>query len=556
MKVIRRIFPISICLYDHCGTWYLIESNLEQARWRCGRPSRYAIMMQFRKPENRGPIRLPKQVGLPSRQQVKQISDEAYRNPGSTVELTFGQSPESLSLTAVKDRAHGEALLWMLYRGEGSASALEWSHVTPDYERIYNLICTQFPGWDLKPKTLTEIDTVPLNRTQDFETQSTSNRYEALPNRSTLEGDLRNMQVPNLLQSISLGKQTGRLEVHSPTDTAVVFFAEGVACHCALRNSFGDKALVEMMSWEEGQFCFFPGIKTDQNTVKRRLESLMMEGVSFADQNNFLTQKGLALTAYPQRTRPQITEAEFDKVLKEQGTGFDIKLVKEIYTMIDEKSTVIDLLRRTSMTKVEWVPVFYNLFTCSLVTFSASSTRGDESPQNLLINSATIDWSQVQSVERMLSRPDTTLLSYSSFLYLLRHEYMRFYRYQRPFAIAIIEVGQKSLRMGQDAPTREPLSIRGVRTLAETIKHATRPTDIFGHFEIIDFALLLPETDRQSAHGMVGRLAELCAQANIIEDPNMALHFEIGVAAMPDDTTDIDRLMVMAKPKKSEKVGS
>lgn len=511
-------------------------------------PYRYAEMMQFRKPENRGPIRLPKQSGLPTRQQVKQISDEAYRNPGSTVELTFGESPESYSLAASKDRSHGDQLLWMLYRGEGSASCLEWSHVTPDYERIYNLICTQFPGWDLKPKTLTEIDALPL-RTQDFETQSTSARYEALPNRSTLEGDLRNMQVPNLLQSISLGKQTGRLEVRSPTDTAVVYFADGVACHCALRGSFGDKALVEMMSWEEGQFCFYPGVKTDQMTVKRRLESLMMEGVSFADQNNFLTQKGLELTAYPQRAKPQITEAEFDKILKEQGTGFDIKLVKEIYCMIDEKSTVIDLLRRTSMTKVEWVPVFYNLFTCNLVTFSQSSTR-EEIPQ--LVSTA-IDWSQAQSVEKMLSRPDTTLLSYSSLLYLLRHEYMRFYRYQRPFAIAIIEVGQKTLRMGDDAPPREPLSIRGVRTLAETIKRATRPTDIFGHFEIIDFALLLPETDRASAQGMVGRLAELCAQAKIIEDPSLALHFEIGVASMPDDTTDIDRLMQLARPRKPDK---
>lgn len=166
-------------------------------------------MLGNRRNEDRGFNRLPKQAGLPTLKQLQAMLSESLKAVGRTTQLPFGDPPEDYSLAVFKDRGKGD-LHWALYRGEGSTSMLVWDQVSMDPGYIHQLITAQFPGFDLKPVALRSQPTFQASSTRELQTawdsyeqQSTSMRMRA---KATLEGDLKNLQIPNVLQSIGMSK--------------------------------------------------------------------------------------------------------------------------------------------------------------------------------------------------------------------------------------------------------------------------------------------------------------------------------------------------------------
>ncbi len=485
---------------------------------------------------------------------------EAQNRPGSIIELTFGDPPESYSLTAVKDRPKAECV-WTLYRGEGANSMLEWSHASNDTDQVQGLISNQFPGWVLKTKVLPEDQTSTSNSdqyqtgsyqtgnypSQSYQSQTTSGAQARTPQRSTLEGDLENMQVPNLLQSIGMGKLTGRLEIKNRTDTAGVFFADGVPLHATLRGAEGDNALIEMVSWEEGQFRFYPEPKTDKKTINKRLEFLIMEGCSFQDQYKSLLNHGLTMDAFLVRKHTSLTEKEFEDIVA-KGAPVDLALQKRMYVGVDNKSSLFEMLRSAPLQKVEWVPILFNLTTCGLIEFKKES----QSQTSTQAKHALVDWTQMNGVEKSLLRADTGLYTYPSFLYFVDKEFCRYDRFERPFSVIIFNVGvaKTDLPPGARPDVLEPLPVRAVKAMGQSISRIKRQVDLLAHFQIMYYALLLPETNRQSVQNFASRLNEILREIAYTDPPIEGfINVNIGVASLPEDTTDLDELLSLAKPK-------
>ncbi len=509
------------------------------------------VMLNSRKQGSRL-VRLPKIPSLPSRQQILGLLLEAQKVPGSIIELTFGDPPESYSLTAAKDRPKADCV-WALYRGDGPASVLEWSHVSNDSEQIHSLIVNQFPGW-LKGKLLPEqqatTDQFDLYPTSNYQTggfqTTTGNNHPLKVHRSTLEGDLQNMQVPNLLQSIAMGKLTGRLEIKSRSDIANVYFADGVPLHSELRGSEGDNALIELVSWEEGQFNFYPEPKTDKRTINKRLEFLIMEGCTFQDQYQSLLKHGLAMEIFPVRKHSALSEQEFEEIVS-KGAPVDIDMQKRFYVAIDNRSPMFEILRSVPLPKVEWVPILFNLISCRLVEFKKQQLQQSGSQSKY----ALVDWSQAQGVEKLMIRGDTGLYTYPAFLYFVQKEYSRFDRFDRPFSVVIFSVGVRRPDAASDvrAEILEPLPSRAIKAMGESIARIKRHVDLLAHFQIVYYALLLPETNRHQAQGFVARLNEVLQNMTYAEPLEGAVSVTIGVGSLPEDTLDLDELLSLAKPK-------
>jgi len=262
------------------------------------------------------------------------------------------------------------------------------------------LICAQFPGWELKGKVLVDGDGHGTQaRSEDILVDSSS----FLPIKSTLEGDLRNLQVPNLLQSIAMGKLTGRLQIKGRADTAMVFFVDGTPVHATMKGAEGDDALIELIAWDEGQFCFFPEPKSETKTVKKRLEFLIMEGCTFLDQYKSLTGKGLNFDAIVVRSHERLTEKEFEGMM-DKGSGIDMDAQKKFYVSVDNHSSLFELLRSQHLSKTEWVPVLFNLVHCGLIEFR--SRRQYETLSARSERASSVDWSQMRLAEKALVRPD------------------------------------------------------------------------------------------------------------------------------------------------------
>lgn len=471
---------------------------------------------------------------------------ETEQNVNALVELPFGDPPESYSLTVLRERP-ASGCQWTLYRGEGPSSALEWSHTSNDWEHIYSLICAQFPGWELKGKVLVEGETPAVRSGDNHNLLTESGSF--LPIKSTLEGDLRNMQVPNLLQSISMGKLTGRLQIKGKADTAMVYFVDGLPVHATMKGIDGDEALIELIGWDEGQFCFFPEPKTDMKTIKKRLEFLIMEGCTFLDQYKSLAGKGLNFDAIVVRSHERLTEKEFEELVS-KGTGIDLESQKRFYVSIDNHSSLFELLRSQQLSKLEWVPILFNLVSCGLIEF-----RSLKQHQTLTLKperTSNVDWSQMRLAEKALLRPDTGLYTFPAFLYFIDKEFCRYDRFDRVFSIVLLKIGLIPTDDGRDTETlsssgrkHHPLPIRAVRAMGQTISRIKRQIDVLAHYETLDYALLLPETNRTSAENFVNRLSDVLKYMAFEDIESNYVDFSIGLACVPDDCQDLETLIAM-----------
>lgn len=484
---------------------------------------------------------------MPTLKQVQELVAEAMKISGRTIHLPFGEPPEEYYLTVFRDRAKGD-LNWSLYRAEGTNSSMEWSHVCSDAGFIHNLITAQFPGAALKPVALGTQPVVLMGGKADsLKGKVAEDQFATLKMRSkpTLEGDLENLELSNLLQTIAMGKKTGRLDIEGSQDPAVIYFAEGAPIHCSMRGAEGDAAMVELVGWSKGEFRFYQEPRIDQHTVKRRLDQLLMEGAALQDQTAFLDEIGLTMECYIIRNHPSISEALFEQMLA-QGCGADMKLQKNFYQAVDNKSTLLEILRGLPFTKSQWVPSLFNMVTCGLLSFAF------EPPESTSKNKAGDEAEiaeQARNIEKLLLRPDTGLYTYPAFLFFLEKEYLRYERFSHPMSVILMEIGLKPFDTNA---MPEPLPLVGVREVRERINKLKRKTDILAHYETLRFALLLPETESQAAKSFANRLAEILMSSPLSDGglgrPMVA---SVGVASIPDDCQALGTLLAKAKPPKT-----
>lgn len=533
------------------------------------------MMLSNQRQDNRHNMRLPKQASIPDLKQIQALQTQAQANAGRTVELPFGEPPEDYILTVFRDRAKGD-WLWMLYRGDGSDSFLEWSYVTHDAGVIHNVISAQFPGASLKRSVLPTDDAprdeydkqqstaggLPrlnqLNTAYELAAQSTTwpggpADRQAQSNtgglsklqRATLEGELENLSVPNVLQSIAMGKMTGRLEITTAVDVANVHFSDGAPLHATIRAEHGDQAIIEIVGWTSGAFRFYPEPKPQLETVKKRLDWLLMEGAAFDDQQKYLNAHGLTLESFVMRKHNNLSESTFDQMVS-KGALSDLRLLKGFYQAVDSKSTLVEVLRRRPLAKVDWVPVLYTLVSCDLLTFFENLPEPVKPP---VPGIPEINWQPVRTFEKNMLRQDTELYTYPAFLYFLEKEFFRFERFSQPFSIIIIEVG---VRSPQNITVVDPMPLRGIKEIARRIDRLKRKTDLLGHYETFGLALLLPLTDGTSARSFASRLADVIMASPLAEDllPTATV-LSIGTASIPESCQDLGILLAMARPSKA-----
>ncbi|HEY9785409.1 MAG TPA: DUF4388 domain-containing protein [Candidatus Obscuribacterales bacterium] len=513
---------------------------------------------------------MPRQPKCPTEVQIKELMTAGNANAGRTVELPFADGGEQYSLTVFNEGGKAESL-WMLYHGEGTASKLEWSIVSDDPGLIHHMIGDQLSGFSrvrggefAVDRPPTEDPRASTGQHKAIVEQQTSAVFEppgqpaSTPPaaggppkegvkqkvRPMLEGDLQNMQMPTLLQSIAMGKMTGRLVVESFSDKAVIFFSDGVPLHCELRGSEGETALIELSCWQEGEFRFLPEPPQNRETIRKRLDQLLMEGAALLDQSKFLDEIGVSLESFLVRNHAQMSEQLFEEMVA-KGVAADLNLQKMIYQVIDNQTTLEDLLRRHPMPKPRWVPVIFNLITCGLISWK-------ENPEKLGKNAVPreeIDWSAIRAFEKSIVVPETGFLMYPAFFYLLEREYTRFERFQRPFSLLIFE-----LELNVENSETEDLSVLSDRAVlgqvAQRVDRIRRKTDIPGHFEPYGFALLLTETEGAAARNFASRLGEIVASSPLTTSAVkiIRVNVRLGVASVPENCRDLGTLIAAARP--------
>jgi hypothetical protein len=506
------------------------------------------------------PLRLPRLESLPGIDDVMNAMQQARGRMGMTVEMSWIR-PDTTSiyrLNVTCSRDTGDPT-WDLLVGEGRNEVQAWTYTTGDVALVLNLVLSESTdnmteGMD---QSVLLGDNADRNTglTGSYSTslmglQSLSSTSSKLPifqasralRPASMEGTLEDMPIPNLLQSIAMGKNSGKLTVTNEDTGAELYFVEGDLTHAQVLNLKGDLAIMELVTWDQGRFFFYRDERTDQKTVHRRVDAILMESITLLDQSKYLLDSGLKMDCYLDKKDANLTEALFEEAVG-KGAPCDVNFQKQFYLMLDGNSTLFDILRDRPMAKKDWVPVLFNMLRFNLVALSDKPRIRDKAS---LLQSTALDRNAIDSISRSLKRPDTGIMSYPAFQYFLEQEFMRFKFNATPLSVIVFEVWV----LGPDK--LDPLPITGVAEVARRIGSVKRNIDILAHFETLHYAMILPGTETASAAILGHRIVEVLTATSLTSElATRRLALAFGIAGIPEDCRDVGLLLSAAKVAKN-----
>jgi CheY-like chemotaxis protein len=105
------------------------------------------------------------------------------------------------------------------------------------------------------------------------------------PSDGVVRGNLSQMNVIDLMQSLEMGRKSCRISLANDADKCEVFFVEGQVKHATYGSLLGDEAVFKVLRWTGGNFELdFEG-KTDQETTQLNTQGLLMEGLRLLDES-------------------------------------------------------------------------------------------------------------------------------------------------------------------------------------------------------------------------------------------------------------------------------
>jgi CheY-like chemotaxis protein len=109
------------------------------------------------------------------------------------------------------------------------------------------------------------------------------------PSDGVVRGNLSQMNVIDLMQSLEMGRKSCQLKLNHQGDKCEVFFAEGQVKHATYNSPsgdlVGDQAVFKVLRWTGGNFELnFEG-KTDKETTELNTQGLLMEGLRLLDES-------------------------------------------------------------------------------------------------------------------------------------------------------------------------------------------------------------------------------------------------------------------------------
>ncbi len=100
-----------------------------------------------------------------------------------------------------------------------------------------------------------------------------------------MQGLLRDMGVPELIQHVCQEGKTARLLVEEGGRQAEVFFEGGQVVHARHGDSEGEQAVYAILDWRSGNFTLEPEVRASKRTIERSYAGLLLEGARRLDES-------------------------------------------------------------------------------------------------------------------------------------------------------------------------------------------------------------------------------------------------------------------------------
>jgi GGDEF domain-containing protein len=354
-----------------------------------------------------------------------------------------------------------------------------------------------------------------------------------------LSGNLNEVDLSNVMQSIGLFQLTGKLGAYGQGTEVEIYFVDGELVHaCQIegldgsKQITGDSVILEVFTWQEGGFQFQHGWKQSKSTITRRMPSLIMEGVALRDYRDALAKEGVTLDSQLERSKSINSEQDFDAKVKE-GLPLHFDLQKRVFICLRTPMTLATLLAQLDVPKAVWMPVVFSLISTGLVTVSGAIGQVD--PQDTaLFNGIDV---MISGATKVFLQSGTGMVNYAMFLLMLQQECARAQAIRLPFCLAMVEIDCGRWQLTDN-------SLRSIGGCFEAVK---RPFDVIALLNPNLVFLILPHASLEHAHQIVNGFLSSVTRAQLDSTIQGAeLGFFCGLACAPEDGSELTELISAA----------
>jgi GGDEF domain-containing protein len=349
-------------------------------------------------------------------------------------------------------------------------------------------------------------------------------------------GELESISITRLIREITSRKLTGKLEVSSMNDLAIVYIQDGIPVDATAGDAVGDEAMIELLTWGSGQYSFESRVLRNSHTVYQSIESLLAQSRQLSEQVSYLQGAGMlptsTLIADPANSiRPDFSaDGSIDK---ESLEGF--------FQALDGRHSIEDMLRTLQISRIKIVYLIYTLATQNLVRICNDNTPREK----LVLQPRAIDTAAIQSVMMSLRRAETGMFIFPAFLYFLEQEFFRSYRARAWFSVAVFEMAETYQQDGE--LKSRPLAGEAILEAVMRISRVKRHVDLLSHYDGQDYALLLPNTKASGSRTFCNRVVRALLEKPLPGVPTEQLSVKIGAASIPEDFKELSSLLGAAE---------
>lgn len=526
----------------------------------------------------------------PSEVDLDKVLNLARQNLGRPVELPFGTGRGYLLTAIIPPDPSGmnraSYVEWTLIDVENSHLPPLWSHRTTDLAVLLGMIHLEISKTSSGSIPVQQAVGATLMTTQElppggFMQQITSSQglptqpLQALPFNGggtadtgnaasgtyatfgvNLSGELEDIDLFGVLQSVSICKMTGRLEIVEGMRQIELFFEEGTPVHATKEDALlvegasahkGYDVLLEALLWKRGKFAFASKIAAKEKTVSKRMDALLVEAAALRDQRQELEKRGYDDDAPIYKTNPAMSEQEFEMLVRAGGVPADLNVQKTIYSQLKPGESMHDFLVRMPMPMSIWLPAVFNMTMQNII-----APKGKTS-QPTFQSTGAIDFSIIDNAFLEILRPETDMLSYPLFLLFVQREHLRSARTRTGYSVVIFDVKQNGL-----LPAGKHL-----RRVVRAFNLVKGELDLVGHFQTLEFGFILPFSNAEKALGLCRNLVKTLADLPPDEpegetptepqEPEAPLKLSFGVVSVPEDSTDLTKAILLAQSNRLNK---
>lgn len=190
-----------------------------------------------------------------------------------------------------------------------------------------------------------------------------------LLSRAGLEGNLKDMGIVEIIQTLDMNDKTGILRIMSGDDVGIIYFNKGKMQKAKTQNLKDENAIYRILQWREGAFSFQLKKISTERILKLSDQEIIMEGMKRLDDLTRIISKIGGETAIP-----------YSCTIKESSVFMDLtQLQKTIYLKLDGKKDIGEYLKYNTVGDIELLEAFMQLNNQGLISFKtpAKTSKND-----------------------------------------------------------------------------------------------------------------------------------------------------------------------------------